>query len=187
MTKQRLIMPVLALAAAAACDRSASPVAPTVAPSFAVAQLADGGIAVTGGGQFEHPTLGTVTFSVNGTQDADGRAQGRFQQHWRFADVTFKGDVTCLAVDPVNRRVWVGGVLTHSNDPDPNPIFQAGADAWFRAVDLGEGQTEADRITFLGFEGSAGIITSEEYCQVRLWADNNDRTWPISGNLTIRG
>lgn len=181
MRQQRVFAALLAAIAAGACDRSAQP----IAPSLAIRHLGDGGILVTGGGQFEHPTLGTVTFSVSGRQDADGNAQGRFQQHWRFADVTFKGDVICLAVDPVNRRVWVGGVLTHSNDPDPNPIFQPGGDAWFRGLDQGQGSSEPDRLTFLGFTGSAGIETSEEYCQVRLWADNNDRTWPITGNLTI--
>jgi hypothetical protein len=179
--RQRLFVASLAIIGAGACDQPAQP----VAPSLSFQQLADGGIQVTGGGQFEHPTLGTFTFGVTGEQDADGNAQGRFQQHWRFADVTFKGDVTCLAVDLVNRRVWIGGVLTHSNDPDPNPIFQPGGDAWFRGLDQGSGESEPDRVTLLGFKGSAGIETSAEYCQVQLWAANNDRTWPVTGNLTI--
>lgn len=169
-------------AGAGACHEPAPP----LAPSVSVRQVDDGGILVTGGGQFEHPTLGTVTFSLSGLQDAAGNATGRFQQHWRFADVTFKGDVTCLAVDLVNRRVWVGGVLTHSNDPDPNPDFQPGGDAWFRGFDTPAGSGAPDRVTFLGFRGSAGIETSEEYCQARLWADNNERTWPVAGSLTIQ-
>jgi len=181
MRQQRLFVSLLVAIGAGACDQPVQP----LAPSLNVQQIADGSIEVTGGGKFEHPTLGTFTFSVSGVQDADGTAGGRFQQHWRFADVTFKGDVTCLAVDPVNRRVWIGGVLTHSNDPDPNPIFQPGGDAWFRGLDQEEGEGEPDRLTLLGFKGSAGIETSEEYCEVRLWADNNDRTWPITGNLTI--
>jgi len=181
MRQQRLFVSLLATIGAGACDQPVQP----IAPSLNVQQIADGSIQVTGGGQFEHPTLGTVTFSVTGTQDVEGKAKGRFQQHWRFADVTFKGDVICLAVDLVNRRVWVGGVLTHSNDPDPNPDFQPGGHAWFRGLDLPAGRGEPDRLTFLGFRGSAGIETSPEYCQVRLWADNNDRTWPITGNLTI--
>lgn len=182
MRQRILFVAVLAAvgAGATACDGPAKP----LAPSLTVRPLGDGGILVTGGGEFEHPTLGTVTFSLSGIQDAAGNATGRFQQHWRFADVTFKGDVTCLAVDLVNRRVWVGGVLTHSNDPDPNPDFQPGGDAWFRGLDPPAGG-EPDRVTFLGFRGSAGIETSEEYCQVRLWADNNARTWPVTGDLTI--
>lgn len=181
MNKQRLIVPVLAALAAVACDRSVAP----IAPSLNIQPTSGGGILVTGGGEFEHPTLGTVTFSVNGVQDAAGNATGRFQQHWRFADLTFKGDVICLSVDLVNRRVWVGGVLTHSNDPDPNPDFQPGGHAWFRGLDLPAGSGEPDRLTFLGFRGSAGIETSPQYCEVQLWADNNDRTWPVTGNLTI--
>lgn len=181
MRQQRVFVALCAAVAAGACDQAVQP----VAPSLNVQQIGDGSILVTGGGQFEHPTLGTVTFSLSGVQDAAGTATGRFQQHWRFADVTFKGDVTCLAVDLVNHRVWVGGVLTHSNDPDPNPDFQPGGDAWFRGLALPAGSGEPDRLTFLGFRGSAGIETSEEYCQVRLWADNNARTWPVTGSLTI--
>jgi len=180
LRNQFLFSVLVATLGTSACDQPTQP----GGPSLSVQQLGGGGLLVTGGGQFEHPTLGAVTFSVSGVQDASGKASGRFQQHWRFADVTFKGDVTCLAVDPVNRRVWVGGVLTHSTDPDPNPDFQPGGDAWFRGLDVPPGG-EPDRLTFLGFRGSAGIETSEEYCQVRLWADNNDRTWPVTGDLTI--
>ena len=49
----------------------------------------------------------------------------------------------------------------------------------------GRAASELDRSTFLGFEGSAGIITSEEYCAVKLWAAGNARTWPVSGNIEI--
>jgi hypothetical protein len=139
---------------------------------------------VSGGGQFVHPDFGTVTLSFEALRHADGRVTGQFQQHQPAFGFTYKGDVTCFAVDPVNHRAWIGGVLTQSNDPDP--ITEVGDDAWFRVLDLGASNGDPDRSTFLGFEGSAGIITSEEYCQVKLWADGNARTWPVEqGNITI--
>jgi len=139
---------------------------------------------VSGGGQFVHPDFGTVTLSFDALRHADGQVTGRFQQHQPAFGFTYKGDVTCFAIDPVNHRAWIGGVLTHSNDPDP--ITEVGDDAWFRVLDLGAGDAGPDRSTFLGFEGGGGIITSEEYCQVKIWPDGNARTWPVEqGNITI--
>jgi len=141
--------------------------------------------AVMGGGQFEHPVFGTVTFSFSAVRHADGSASGRFQQNQFDLGFSYKGDVTCFAVDPASHRAWIGGVLTQSNDPDP--IAEVGDDAWFRVLDLGNSNTGPDRSTFLGFEGAAGIITSEEYCAAKLWPDNNARTWPVEqGNIVIQ-
>jgi hypothetical protein len=51
--------------------------------------------------------------------------------------------------------------------------------------DLGDNETEPDRSTFLGFEGV--IVTSEEYCQLQIWPDDNARTWPVNkGNIVLR-
>ena len=139
---------------------------------------------VTGGGQFVHPDFGTVAFSVTAVRHADGSVSGRFQQHQFDVGFTYKGEVTCFAVDPVNHRAWIGGVLTHSDDPDP--ITEVGDDAWFRMLDLGSSNAGPDRSTFLGFEGGGGIITSEEYCEVKIWPDDNARTWPVEqGNIVI--
>lgn len=140
---------------------------------------------VTGGGQFVHPVFGTVTFGFDAIRHADGRVSGRFHQNQHDVEFTYKGDVTCFAVDPDNRRAWIGGVLTQSNDPDP--VTEVGDDAWFRVLDLGQGQAPPDRSTFLGFEQPPpGIITSEEYCQLRIWPEGDARTWPVvSGNIVI--
>jgi hypothetical protein len=148
--------------------------------------MADGGVLeqVSGGGQFVHPDFGSVTFSFVAGRQADGGVTGRFQQHQPAFGFTYKGDVTCFAVDPVNHRAWIGGVLTESNDPDP--VTEVGDDAWFRVLDLGDNGAEPDRSTFLGFEGAAGIITSEEYCQRQIWPEENARTWPVvDGNIVI--
>jgi hypothetical protein len=139
---------------------------------------------VTGGGQFVHPDFGSVTFAFVAVRHRDGRVSGRFLQHQPFFGFVYAGDVTCFAVDEVNHRAWVGGVLTHSNDPDP--ITEVGDDAWFRVLDTGK-SAEPDRSTFLGFEQPPpGIVTSEEYCQIKIWPDGNARTWPVErGNIVI--
>jgi hypothetical protein len=95
-------------------------------PSFGVGNE---GQQVNGGGQLVHPTLGPFTFSVSAIRNGDGGVSGRWEYHYFFAEVQYKGDVTCFAVDPVNHRAWIGGVITYSNDPDPNPIFSRGHDA----------------------------------------------------------
>ena len=137
---------------------------------------------VTGGGHFVHPVFGSVTFSFVALRHADGRVTGNLQQHQPAFGFTYKGNVTCFAVDPVNHRAWIGGVLTHSNDPDP--ITEVGDDVWFRVLDLGASNTGPDRSTFLGFEGA--IVTSEEYCALKIWPDDNARTWPVEqGNISI--
>jgi hypothetical protein len=57
----------------------------------------------------------------------------------------------------------------------------AGDDAWFRVLDSDDG----DRSTAMGFAGE--IPTSEEYCELQIWPDNNDRTHPVtSGQITLR-
>jgi hypothetical protein len=149
--------------------------------------LAGAGVeeSVSGGGQFFHPIFGTVTVAFTAIRHADGSVSGRFQQHQFDVGFSYQGDVTCFAIDPVTRRAWIGGVLTKSDDPDP--ITEVGDDAWFRVLDVGQGQAEPDRSTFLGFEGGGGIITSEEYCAARIWHEENARTWPLEhGNIVIR-
>ena len=140
---------------------------------------------VTGGGQFVHPDFGAVTLAFTAVRHQDGTVSGRFLQHQPFFGFSYAGDVTCFAVDEVNHRAWIGGVLTQTNDPDP--ITEIGDDAWFRVLDTGQG-AEPDRSTFLGFEQPPpGIVTSEEYCELQIWPDGNARTWPVeSGNIVIR-
>jgi hypothetical protein len=175
------------LAGLALLGAACGPMAPDVAEPAIDRQTPDfvgGGVLdqVNGGGQFVHPEFGTVTFSFVAIRQADGSVVGRFLQNQHDLGFIYQGDVTCFAVDPVARRAWIGGVLTHSNDPDP--ITQVGDDAWFRVLDQGRGSDEPDRSTFLGFEGA--IVTSEEYCALRIWPDDNARTWPVvQGDIVI--
>jgi hypothetical protein len=169
-----------------ACGGPLDTSAPSAGDATAGPLMAKGGVTelVTGGGQFEHPTLGTVAFSFNAERHADGSVSGQFQQDQFDLGFRYQGDVTCFAVDPVNHRAWIGGVLTQSNDPDP--VTEVGDDAWFRVLDLGSGHVDPDRSTFMGFEGGGGILTSDEYCAAKIWPDDNARTWPVvDGNIVI--
>jgi hypothetical protein len=140
---------------------------------------------VTGGGQFVHPSFGTVTLAFQAVRHRDGTVSGRFLQHQPFFGFSYAGDVTCFAVDEVNHRAWIGGVLTQTNDPDP--VTEVGDDAWFRVLDADQSSAEPDRSTFLGFEQPPpGIVTSEEYCQLQIWPEGNARAWPVEqGNIVI--
>ena len=180
MSGDRWVLAAL-LAMATACSESSAPRAVAVHDGPEV-DAAAGGVheSVTGGGQFVHPVFGTVTFAFTAQRMADGRVKGRFQQHQPAFGFTYKGDVTCFAVDPINHRAWIGGVVTHSNDPDP--IALPGKDAWFRVLDPDEG---LDRSTFLGFEGGGGILTSAEYCERQIWPEDNARTWPVEHGTIV--
>jgi len=182
-----------------ACETPTEPVAP-VEPVEPPQFLLAGRVAsATGAGHFNAGV--DVTFAFFALQFGPGtRAFGLFHFETVLGgfDVEFQARVTCMAVDPVTNRAWIGGVVTKNRSNHPSfttPIHQVGRDIWFRMVDYGEGSTatQPDRSTFVGFEGAAGIITSEEYCAARIWpgppADVVDaRTNPVtSGNINVRG
>jgi len=158
----------------------------------------------TGGGQYELELLEEVfpgKFSFSALQFADGRAKGQFRYELDLLDgipdvidggvAAFHGRVTCLSVDLENGRAWVGGVVTKNASTQPfyrdDATTQVGKDIWFRVLDNGQGgQAEADRTTFVGFEGGAGIITSQEYCDEQPWPEDNARTHPVTqGNVQV--
>jgi len=145
--------------------------------------------AATGGGHYALPGL-EVQFAFSAVLHGDGRATGQFHHKeggGLFIDLS--GEVTCLAVDPLNHRAWIGGVITKNTSTDPDlltDIQQPGHDIWFRVLDAGEGASAIDRTTFTGFEGSGGIQTSAQYCAARLWPADNARTWPVTGNVSVR-
>jgi hypothetical protein len=146
----------------------------------------------TGGGHFDAGV--DVGFSFGVVQKGVGDdAQGhlRFSASLGGLQIEFHGEATCLAVDPVNARAWIGGVVTQNNSEHPaftTDVHQPGKDIWFRTVDYGEGgnATQADRTTFVGFEGGGGIITSAEYCEKKIWPDEDARTGPVTeGNIQV--
>jgi hypothetical protein len=181
---------VLAIGIAACQDAAAPTRASLSAP--ALDQAADeGATSVTGSGVFS--LAGSdVRFDAHAVQGRNGRAHGKF--HQRFDEgggvvIDFDAEVTCLAVDAVNHRAWLGGTVTRNESTDPDymtSINQPGSDIWFRVLDAGNGRAAGDRSTFLGFQGSAGFNTSAEYCAGQPWAANNARTWPVtSGGIHI--
>ena len=102
------------------------------------------------------------------------------------------GQVTWLTMDADNDRAWVGGVITANDSRHPDwlqPQHQVGRDIWSRVLDNGEGSgAVADRSTCVGFEDSAGIMTSQEYCTTQPWPANNAGTNPLdTGNLQVHG
>ena len=104
--------------------------------------------------------------------------------------IEFDGDVTCVTVDPVNHRAWIGGVITANRSTHPSYTTartQVGHDIWFRVVDYGEGSAaQADRSTFVGFEGDLDIPDSAAYCALQPWSAADARTWAVTeGNLQV--
>jgi hypothetical protein len=153
-----------------------------------------GGVVASASGGGGYALLGTLpaSFSFNAIAHANGSAMGRFFHSVEFQGqlVEFEGRVTCVTIDAENHRAWIGGVVTANNSEHVGFLserHEVGADIWFRVVDYGEGaDAEPDRSTFVGFEGDAGFITSQDYCDGQPWPDGDDRTWPLNfGNLKV--
>lgn len=194
------ILTVLLTTGLAGCS---APTAPSVAGSTTAdtsaalaASQAKGGEGTSGGGHFQltlaSGELVDVQFGMTAVTTGAGGAAGHFTHRAVLGGLTveFQGRVTCIAVDAANRRAWVGGIVTRNTSEHPSfttPRTQLGRDIWFRVLDSGEGQAVPDRSTFVGFEGDAGIITSQQYCDVKPWPDDNARTWPLTaGNIQVR-
>jgi hypothetical protein len=158
--------------------------------SFDVTEPNAGDAAITGGGHYSLAGL-NGQFSVSAVLHADGSVSGQFHH---FLDegggitVDVNGSVTCLAIDPIEHRGWIGGIVTSNRSTDPDfqtDIQQPGRDIWFRVLDGGQ-SGHPDRTTFTGFAGSAGIPTSADYCAIRPWPADNARTWPVTeGQVTV--
>ncbi len=116
----------------------------------------------------------TAAIALRALQIPGQDARGTFRTTLVFQGllIDFSGGVTCMAVDSVNGRAWIGGIVTENNSDHPNfttEIHQPGKDVWFRVLDTGQHSGDPDRTTFFGFEGSGGIITSAEYCAAQIW------------------
>ena len=87
----------------------------------------------TGGGEYQ--LLGTLPakFAFSAVGSPDGSASGQFHHSVVLGGelIEFYGEVTCVSVDPVNDRAWIGGVITRNNSTDPSflaPRNQVGRD-----------------------------------------------------------
>src|SRR5687767_10635157 len=114
---------VLIAAAMTGCDSSATTEIANIrvvdVPRLSVGGNA-GGIAATGGGKYLLQGIVEVQFAFSSIQHADGKALGRFHQKFDNGGlvVDFSGEVTCMAVDPVMHRAWIGGVITRNSSTD---------------------------------------------------------------------
>ena len=179
----------------AACQEANGPAGNEAKTAPGLAVDASGSVgavpSATGGGYYSLAGL-RVQFALSAIQSPGGTAQGEFHHQvdeGGGVTIDFHGSVTCLAVDPINHRAWIGGVITQNASTDPGyqgDIQQPGRDIWFRVLDGGDG-AGTGRTTFTGFQGSAGIQTSAEYCSARPWPAGNARTWPVvDGTITVR-
>jgi hypothetical protein len=154
-------------------------------------------LSATGGGKsfVTSPPLaiGTAEFVFVALGREDGTAKGVFWMKRQRAgfNVEFIGAVTCMAVDPVNDRAWIGGVVLVNNSDDPVhtlAIHQPGQDVWFRVVDNGEGEgASPDRSSVYGFKGAGGIDTSPQYCATMPWPAGEANAFELTeGNIQVR-
>jgi hypothetical protein len=193
MTRIKTTALVITVSSVFGCQHARAPTAPTeTAAGRAVSAPSEsGGVGgtTTGGGRYLLQNAFDTQFAFSAVLHRDGTASGDFHQHLESetGTVDFRGRVTCMAVDPVHHRAWVGGVIEKNESTDPaflGPQHQAGHDIWFRVLDNGQGATAPDRTTFVGFEGA--IPSSEAYCRDRIWPADNARTWPVTaGNITV--
>ena len=144
---------------------------------------------MTGGGHLLFGGEIDVQFAFSAVQHPDGSASGAFHHSFVFDghEIDYWGKVTCLAVDPATGRAWLGGVLTKVTSTHPDVTELPGDDAWFRVLDNGPASAaDPDRSTLMGFK-SPDIETSEQYCALRIWPDDNARTHPVvAGNISVR-
>jgi hypothetical protein len=142
-------------------------------------------------GNGRYDVLGLIVeFSFTAhTKDNGQGNKGEFRVYADEGDgliVDFEAKVTCLGLDPVNHRAWVGGKVKENRSTDPTlltAIHEKGDDIWFRVLDDPSG----DRSSFVGFEGAAGFATSAAYCAGKPWPDGNARTWPVvAGGIAVQ-
>lgn len=193
MSMSRLLLAAAASLALAGCE-PARPLAPVSAALSETQGNPTPDVPHTsarGGGHYTIAGL-EVQFEF-AAEGHGGAAAGTF--HHRTVEpngavIAFVGTVSCLTVDPVNHRAWIGGTITSNGSTDPafmNAINAPGQDIWFRVLDSDQGPEVADRTSFVGFKGSGGILTSAEYCATAPWLADNARTNALTkGQLWVR-
>lgn len=176
------------------CEAGRDPLEPLAHPRLQADSRVVGH--ANGGGTFNIGAPGAdIAFNLNALLRASGDATGSVHYvtdltDFGLATIEIRFAVTCLARDVSLGRAWIGGVVTENNSTNPtfvtDPARQVGRDVWFRVEDNGNGRSGTlDRSTQLGFEGSGGIITSEEYCETRPWPAAPAH--PVTtGNISLR-
>lgn len=180
---------IVLIAACDAPDTTAPPAAVSFAPGPPTGMT-------NGSGAFNIGAPGAdIAFDLNAVARSDGSATGEVHYvtdltAFGIGTIEIRFRVVCASTDRELGRAWIGGVVTENTSTNPtfvnDPLRQVGRDVWFRVEDNGNGGSGiADRSTQLGFEGSAGIITSLEYCAARLWPAPPAHP-VVSGNIVVR-
>ena len=172
-----------------ACQTPVSPAREAGAAMAGGPQESTVEISTTGGGHYTIPGDIDLEFGFSALMLPNGRAEGNFH-HRGFAEgalIDFRATVTCLAVDSLNHRAWIGGVITENRSTHPEfttEIHQPGHDIWFRVQDNDavEPTRTPDVTTIVGFESPA-IPSSQFYCNTMPWRSTN--VWPVRGNVTV--
>lgn len=183
---------ILAASALLAACASPEPTGPSVNPLIEPeASPALGQSALAWGHGQAILSAGPQDVSFFAVKGPFGRATGWFRHYIPTATGTidFTGIVTCLSVDAAQGRAWIAGKVLKNNSTRPGfmtDIHEPGDDIWFRVLDGGWRPSDPpDLTTIPGFEGGAGIITSQQYCDQRPWAA--DPTGVLSsGRIDVR-
>lgn len=189
----RLLVAVMGFLAMLALVPTAGPAAAEGPGGGTPAMATGGGHYLLAFGDVDLP--GRLSFGA--IERANGTVHGQFHIELDLLDqlgggvASFRGQVTCLSVDPELGRAWIGGTITanrSTSDLFRDDTTEVGDDIWFRVLDAGEGGSVTDRTTFAGFEGGAGIATSQEYCDEAPWPEGDARTHPLTaGNIQVHG
>lgn len=190
----RCLTLLLGLGTLAACDPASAPL-PTEAASRQL--LAAKAVQHTVTGDYTVNAAADPTalipshFEIGARVFGDGSAAGTFSWFIEISagTVDIEGEVICMPVDAELGRAWIGAVVTRNSSTlgaFQQDRHQPGRDVWFRIADVSPGGSgDADRSTATaGFEGSGGVVTSQEYCELKIWP--NDGRPILSGNLTVR-
>lgn len=188
------LTPVLVLALAACAGEARDSV---TAPQASMNQGNGVDLHVQGAGAIDFTAAGAGLgdFQFVAHRKADGSVSGHFRQRRFRADgvVDFRGDVTCVTVDPAfPGRARIAGVVTENNSTSPAFLtenHQVGDDVWFRVTDGSQGLDPADASTSYGFKPTL-VNTSAEYCALPftgLPAWNPGSIFPLAqGTINVR-
>jgi len=151
---------------ATACDGKSGGVPTGLAPADAAAFDRDAGPIVTGAGNLLRdlgagPEL--TTFSYNAVRQGDGDVSGHFVYHFRAAEFSMIGKVTCATT--LGNRAWIGGVIESVASDDPADQSFVGTDVWWLVEDNGNGGGDPpDRTTSLLLTLPGTTITAASWC-----------------------
>ncbi|MBT8131612.1 MAG: hypothetical protein KJO35_05025 [Gammaproteobacteria bacterium] len=114
-----------------------------------------------------------ITFMHNVTRFENGTAEGEFKQSasTEAGTIDIEADVSCATFDSPENKGWIGGTVRRNGSTNPAYAGEAGAEVWFRLLDLGA-EKETAFITTTRFKNSK-IKTAKDFCDQQPWSDND--------------